>query len=122
MAGLLIHRCPLGWEQLGIAVDGPNRIEIGHGLARWNRGSQLAYSGTRALGYGGVLFNADPVAGVQPGINPAERLLHGLAHQPEPGLERLEGAMLSAGAIRRTPGYAGLVAEEVTEAALSSGG
>jgi asparagine synthase (glutamine-hydrolysing) len=94
MAGLLIHRCPLGWEQVSVAADGPNRIEIGHGLAPWNRGSQLAYSGTRALGYGGVLFNADPVAGDQPGTHPAERLLHGLRHQPEPGLERLEGAFV----------------------------
>ena len=38
---------------------------------------------------------------------------------PPEALARLEGAMLSAGAIRRTPGYAGLVAEEITEAALA---
>lgn len=38
---------------------------------------------------------------------------------PSEALARLEGAMLSAGAIRRTPGYAGLVAEEITEAALA---
>ena len=37
---------------------------------------------------------------------------------PPEALERLEAAMLSAGAIRRTPGYAGLVAEEVTRDAL----
>jgi NitT/TauT family transport system substrate-binding protein len=37
---------------------------------------------------------------------------------PREALERLETAMLSAGAISRTPGYGGLVAEEVTEAAL----
>lgn len=37
---------------------------------------------------------------------------------PPAALARLEAAMLSAGAIRRTPGFAGLVAEEVTEAAL----
>lgn len=36
---------------------------------------------------------------------------------PPEALARLETAMLSAGAIRRTPGYAGLVAEDVTEAA-----
>lgn len=40
---------------------------------------------------------------------------------PPEALARLEAAMLSAGAIRRAPGFAGLVAEEVTEAALSSG-
>ena len=39
---------------------------------------------------------------------------------PPAALARLEASMLSAGAISRTPGYAGLVAEEVTEAALSS--
>lgn len=38
---------------------------------------------------------------------------------PPAALARLEAAMLSAGAIARTPGYAGLVAEEVTEAALA---
>lgn len=38
---------------------------------------------------------------------------------PPEALARLEGAMLSAGAIARTPGYAGLVAEDVTEAALA---
>ncbi|HWT10841.1 MAG TPA: ABC transporter substrate-binding protein [Roseomonas sp.] len=37
---------------------------------------------------------------------------------PPGALARLEGAMLSAGAITRTPGFAGLVAEDVTEAAL----
>jgi len=38
---------------------------------------------------------------------------------PPEALARLEAGMLSAGAIRATPGYAGLVAEEVTEAALA---
>lgn len=38
---------------------------------------------------------------------------------PPESLARLEAAMLSAGAIRRTPGFAGLVAEDVTEAALA---
>lgn len=37
---------------------------------------------------------------------------------PPDALARLERGMLSAGAIARTPGYAGLVAEAVTEAAL----
>jgi asparagine synthase (glutamine-hydrolysing) len=96
MAGLLIHRCPLGWEQVSTAADGSNRIEIGHGLAPWNRGSQLAYAGNRVLGYGGALFNAETVAGAQPGIRPVERLLHRLRHQPDPGLERLEGAFVLA--------------------------
>jgi NitT/TauT family transport system substrate-binding protein len=39
---------------------------------------------------------------------------------PPGALARLEAAMLSAGAIRHTPGYAGLVAEEVTRAALEA--
>ena len=39
---------------------------------------------------------------------------------PPEALARLEAGMLSAGAISRTPGSAGLVAEDVTEAALSS--
>lgn len=38
---------------------------------------------------------------------------------PRAALARLEAAMLSAGAITRSPGFAGLVAEEVTEAALA---
>lgn len=38
---------------------------------------------------------------------------------PPAALATLERAMLSAGAIRGTPGFAGLVAEEVTEAALA---
>lgn len=38
---------------------------------------------------------------------------------PPEALARLEAAMLSAGAISRTPGFSGLVAEEVTEAALA---
>lgn len=37
---------------------------------------------------------------------------------PPEALARLEAGMLSAGAITRTPGFAGLVAEKVTEAAL----
>jgi hypothetical protein len=40
-------------------------------------------------------------------------------HFPPAALARLETAMLSAGAIGRTPGFAGLVAEDVTEAALA---
>lgn len=38
---------------------------------------------------------------------------------PPGALERLEAAMLSAGAIRRTPGFAGLVAEDLMETALA---
>lgn len=38
---------------------------------------------------------------------------------PPEALARLEAAMLSAGAIRRSPGFAGLVAEDLTEEALS---
>ncbi len=38
---------------------------------------------------------------------------------PPEALARLEAAMLSAGAITRTPGFAGLVAEDVTQAALA---
>jgi NitT/TauT family transport system substrate-binding protein len=38
---------------------------------------------------------------------------------PPAALARLEAAMLSAGAITHAPGYAGLVAEHVTEAALA---
>jgi NitT/TauT family transport system substrate-binding protein len=41
---------------------------------------------------------------------------------PPSALERLQTAMLTAGAITHAPGYAGLVMEEVTEAALSSAG
>lgn len=37
---------------------------------------------------------------------------------PPEALARLEAAMLSAGAIRRSPGFAGLVAEDLTSAAL----
>lgn len=37
---------------------------------------------------------------------------------PPEALSRLEAAMLSAGAIRRSPGFAGLVEERLTEAAL----
>jgi NitT/TauT family transport system substrate-binding protein len=40
-------------------------------------------------------------------------------HFPPAALAQLEAGMLSAGAITRTPGYAGLVAEDVTEAALA---
>lgn len=43
-------------------------------------------------------------------------------HFPPAALARLEAAMLSAGAIGRTPGFAGLVAEEVTLAALGGRG
>ncbi|MCA3426854.1 MAG: ABC transporter substrate-binding protein [Roseomonas sp.] len=40
-------------------------------------------------------------------------------HFPPEALAQLERGMLSAGAIRRTPGFAGLVAEDVTESALA---
>jgi NitT/TauT family transport system substrate-binding protein len=40
-------------------------------------------------------------------------------HFPPEALAQLERGMLSAGAIKRTPGFAGLVAEDVTESALS---
>jgi NitT/TauT family transport system substrate-binding protein len=38
---------------------------------------------------------------------------------PPEALAQLERGMLSAGAIKRTPGFAGLVAEDVTESALA---
>jgi NitT/TauT family transport system substrate-binding protein len=40
-------------------------------------------------------------------------------HFPPEALALLERGMLSAGAIKRTPGFAGLVAEDVTESALA---
>lgn len=40
-------------------------------------------------------------------------------HFPPEALAQLERGMLSVGAIRRTPGFAGLVAEDVTESALA---
>lgn len=40
-------------------------------------------------------------------------------HFPPEALAQLERGMLSAGAIKRTPGFAGLVAEDVTESALA---
>ena len=40
-------------------------------------------------------------------------------HFPPEALAQLERGMFSAGAIKRTPGFAGLVAEDVTESALA---
>ncbi|MDZ7620998.1 MAG: hypothetical protein U5O69_00640 [Candidatus Competibacteraceae bacterium] len=59
MAGLLAHRCPLGWERARGATTAGDTVEIGHGIAAWNQKSQLAQRGSELLGYGGVLFDLD---------------------------------------------------------------
>jgi len=100
MAGLLAHRCPLGWERIDTPMAGERRVEIGHGIASWCRKSQLAVGDQQALGYGGVLFNT----GVTAGTTQAERLLSNLRHNPATELERLEGAFVLAFAQQDT-GY-----------------
>ncbi len=97
MAALLAQRCPLGWERVsGITTTG-DTVELGHGIASWNRESQLARHGQNVLGYGGVLFNAGALAeNDDPGIRTAERLLTSLGQATEAGLERLTGGFVLA--------------------------
>lgn len=94
MAGLLAHRCPQGWESVrGHLVTGET-IEIGHGIANWNQESQLARQTTHdLLGYGGVLFPAEPSTG--PMIN-SQQLLVDLRQTPdiEAQLASLTGAFV----------------------------
>ncbi len=99
MAALLSHRCPSGWERAsGVTATGET-VAIGHGMATWNRESQLARHGHDLLGYGGILFDHDGVTGPddsRQGI--AERLLAALGREAaaESPLENLTGAFVLA--------------------------
>ncbi len=57
MATLLAHRCPLGWERVSGKTTTGETVEIGHGIASWNRESQLAHRGQELLGYGKLPLN-----------------------------------------------------------------
>lgn len=97
MAGLLAHRCPSGWERVTSATVTGDAVEIGHGLATWNRESQLARCGHDLLGYGGALFETDsPAEGDAPTRPVAARLLAELHPEPEARLARLTGAFVLA--------------------------
>lgn len=89
MAGLLAHRCTLGWERAAIETATGSMVEIGHGLATWNRTTQLIHQNQTILGYGGVLF--DQALLVDQG-------LAGLTQYPaiETTLEQLTGAFVLA--------------------------
>jgi asparagine synthase (glutamine-hydrolysing) len=87
MADRLGHRCKAGWERTSARWGEDRFVEIGHGLAGWNREGHIAErNDPRAIfGYAGVIFN------------PAEEpLLAGLAGSPENGLTALEGAFTAA--------------------------
>ncbi|MFP4032060.1 MAG: asparagine synthetase B family protein, partial [Desulfococcaceae bacterium] len=96
MAERLRHRRALGWERVALSVRQGRTAEIGHGIAPWNPGKQLADAPERKalFGYNGVLF---PGGGVpEPPEHPPRTLLHALADAPETGLERLDGAFCAA--------------------------
>ncbi len=97
MAGLLAHRCSSGWERMHGATATGDTVEIGHGLATWNRESQLAQRGSELLAYGGVLFETDALVGGNPPTRTvAERLLAELRSDPEARIARLTGAFVLA--------------------------
>ena len=97
MATLLTHRCPLGWERVEGVTRTGERIEIGHGIAAWNAKSQLARHDQDLLGYGGVLFDPDePLTGADFSRDDPNRLLSGLRHTAETGLEHLSGCFVLA--------------------------
>ena len=98
MAGLLAHRCPLGWERARGATAAGDTVEIGHGVATWNRESQLARRDSTLLGYGGVLFETDALLerGDSPTHTIAARLLAGLHPDPTSRIARLTGAFVLA--------------------------
>ena len=100
MATLLAHRCSLGWERVSGKTTTGETVEIGHGIASWNREPQLAQRGQDLLGYGGVLFDMD---GSSIGLDDsrksaAEHLLDVLNREAtaESLLERLTGAFVLA--------------------------
>ncbi len=98
MAALLAHRCPSGWERASGATATGETVEIGHGMATWNRESQLARRDRDLLGYGGVLFDTAGLTGPNDfGSGVAGRMLAGLC-QPtvEPSLQQLTGAFVLA--------------------------
>ncbi|MCP5197571.1 MAG: asparagine synthase [Gammaproteobacteria bacterium] len=97
MAALLKHRCVLGWEQVsGVTVTG-DRVEIGHGIAAWNRKTQLTQWGSDLLGYGGVLFNRDELSAQDSGATESTaRLLVKFRHASESCLEALTGCFVLA--------------------------
>lgn len=99
MVALLAHRCPLGWERASSATVTGDVVEIGHGIATWNRESQLAQRDQDLLGYGGVLFDTNALTGSgDPKNRTADRLLASLGQEivVEPLLERLTGAFVLA--------------------------
>ncbi|TVR61871.1 MAG: asparagine synthase [Candidatus Competibacteraceae bacterium] len=98
MAGLLAHRCPSGWERARGATAAGDTVEIGHGVAAWNRESQLARRDSTLLGYGGVLFETDALLerDDSPIQTVAARLLAGLRSNPTSSLARLTGVFVLA--------------------------
>ena len=93
MAALLAHRCPLGWERASGSTATGETVAIGHGIAAWNQETQLARQSDDLLGYGGVLFATEILAGQG---NTADQLLAALRQKPaaEASLERLTGAFV----------------------------
>lgn len=96
MAERLRHRRAYGWERATLSVREGQTAELGHGIAPWNPGKQLADAPDRKalFGHNGVLF---PGGGVpEPAEHPPRTLLHALADAPETVLERLDGAFCAA--------------------------
>lgn len=99
MAALLAHRCPMGWERAGGVTATGETVEIGHGIAAWNQESQLARRGHDLLGYGGVLFDLEALAGSgDPKNRATDRLLADLCQETaiDSPLEHLTGAFVLA--------------------------
>jgi asparagine synthase (glutamine-hydrolysing) len=100
MARLLSHRCARGWESTTFRAGEGTVAEIARGIPPWGKSDSHVTNGSvenAALGYSGVLFNAEEVAS---GTDCRGTLLNRLAaaaqKDPENLLKKLEGAFTLA--------------------------
>lgn len=58
MGKILAHRCPMGTEEVSLIINEKRCVEIGHGLASWQKGTQVFGDRENQLvfGHSGVFF------------------------------------------------------------------
>jgi asparagine synthase (glutamine-hydrolysing) len=94
MADILSHRCQRGWERKRLELNNECVLDIGHGIAPWSTGSNIAAVPEKcvAFGYSGIFFNTTHHLGQKT----ASKVLEYLESDSEARIQALEGAFVAA--------------------------